>query len=125
MRRIIKLFGIAILATILLSACSKSDNPADNNLFLGTYKDGSISYINGTTNISENDGSILVTKVGTQYNFKFSNNDIPGITLNIPMGDDGYAGSVDGYTGILTINESKLQFGLTKDGATWSANLSR
>ena len=42
MKKIIALVSVICLSLVAFS-CSKNDDPADNDLFVGTYK-GSISY---------------------------------------------------------------------------------
>lgn len=124
MKLIFKFLCVAVLSTYLFAACSKDDNPANNDLFAGTYK-GNVSYSKGEENKTNPNGSVFVTKVGDRYDFKFSDA-IPAIT-NVKMDKDeqGYIGTVNGYTGVLRINANNLNIALEKDGAGWSANCNR
>lgn len=73
------LLGILIFSSFALVSCSNDDDPADNDIFVGTY-DGPISYDNGDGEpIFVGDGSVTVVKAGNNYNFLFSNG-IPDIT---------------------------------------------
>ena len=71
MKNVLKFLGTAVLLLFVVTACSKDDDPADNDLFVGTYN-GSISYTSDTESKSAEDGRITVAKVGDQYNFAFS-----------------------------------------------------
>ncbi|AHF15507.1 hypothetical protein [Niabella soli] len=124
MKAVSKFLNLMLIAVIVLVAsCSKSDNPADNNLFVGKYT-GSVSYT-GSANISNSNGSVEVVKVGDRYDFHFSDN-IPTISnVQMAKGDQGYIGTVNGYSGGLSINANKLSIALTKDGNAWGANCSR
>ncbi|MCH5598523.1 hypothetical protein [Niabella ginsengisoli] len=121
MKSILKVLGVAMFATLIFSACSKDDDPANNDLFAGTYK-GSVSYSNGDESKSNENGSVFVTKVGDRYDFKFSDG-IPAITnVTISEGDGGYIGTVNGYTGFIRFNANNLNIAVGKDGATWTSN---
>lgn len=79
MKNLIKSLHIVLFSaflTVVFVTCKKSDDPANNDFFAGTYR-GSISYANGTSNISNTTtGKVFVTKIasGTKYNFAFSDN---------------------------------------------------
>lgn len=126
MKSMFKFLSLGLIAMIVaFASCSKDDNPADNDLFAGTYK-GSVSF-HGSKDISNPNGSVFVTKVGDRYDFKFSDG-IDAITnVKMEKGDQGYIGSVNGYIGTISINADKLYIAVTKDGTsdTWTANCSR
>ena len=64
MKRIV-LFSVICLSLVAFScaSCSKHDDPADNDIFVGTYK-GKISYSDGETKKSADNGSVTVLKGG-------------------------------------------------------------
>ncbi|SRR5690554_4802641 len=125
MKNVVKILGVFCLA-FLAFACSKDDDPADNDLFVGTYK-GSISY-SGDENISTDDGSVTVVKTGNDYYFRFSNG-IPDLTgVEFEQSDDNVLINVDFEDGIqyIRITASTLEMLYTKDGdETWTANCTR
>lgn len=125
MKNVVKILGVFCLV-FLAFACSKDDDPADNDLFVGTYK-GSISY-SGDENISTDDGSVTVVKTGNDYYFRFSNG-IPDLTgVEFEQSDDNVLINVDFEDGIqyIRITASTLEMLYTKDGdETWTANCTR
>ncbi len=124
MKSILKMLGVVLFASFVFTACSKDDDPSNNDLFAGTYK-GRVSYANGSENKSNDNGSVFVTKVGDRYDFKFSDG-IPAITnVSISQDNNGYIGTVNGYTGVIRFNASNLNIGVEKDGAVWTANGNR
>ncbi|HEX7754278.1 MAG TPA: hypothetical protein VF421_02955 [Niabella sp.] len=126
MKSVFKFLSLMLIAaTVVFASCSKNDNPADNDLFAGTYK-GSVSY-HGDKDISNSNGSVFVTKVGDRYDFKFSDGIDPITNVQISKGDQGYIGTVNGYTGTISIDASKLTILVKKDGTsnTWTANCNR
>src|SRR5690625_538515 len=86
MKNVLKIFAVVCLALAVVS-CSKDDDPADNDLFAGTY-DGRVSYSDGETNISSDDSSVTVVKVGSNYNFNFNESGIPALT-GVKFKEDG------------------------------------
>src|SRR5690606_38174747 len=78
MKNLMKLFVLTFFATTVLVSCSKDDDPADNDLFVGTYR-GSVSYTNGEERHSNENGNVRVVKTGNNYNFIFSDG-IPDLT---------------------------------------------
>jgi len=72
------LLGILIFSSFAFVSCSDDDSPADNDIFVGTY-DGFVSYTNGESVTTEENGFVRVVKVGNNYNFLFSNG-IPEIS---------------------------------------------
>lgn len=126
MKNLVKVFGIILLALVVVS-CSKDDDPADNDLFVGTYN-GSLSYKDGDHTISIDDASVTVVKVGSNYNFKFNEDGIPalkGVEFE-ENGDNGVV-NIDFEEGVqaVRINESHLNILYSKDGKTWVANCTR
>ncbi|QEC53442.1 hypothetical protein EDD80_103196 [Anseongella ginsenosidimutans] len=121
-----KLLGILIMTAVLFAgtACSKDDDPADSDIFIGTYR-GSISFTDGEENISDADGRVTVAKVGNSYNFDFGTG-IPNITgVRFEKDDDGtYVSIGEGLTGI-TISAGSLNMLVTNERGTWTADCSR
>jgi len=127
-----KLFTLVTLICISLVAfssisCSKNDDPADNDLFVGTYK-GSISYSNGEKKESFDNGSVTVVKTGNDYYFRFSNGieDLKGVSFK-KEGDNRLV-NIDLKEGVqyIKIDASSLtMFYTNKDGKTWTANAKR
>lgn len=125
MKNSIKILSLLFIALFTFSSCSKDDDPVDNDLFAGTYK-GDVGYLDGSTNISEGDGSVVVTKFSSDtYNFKFSNSipDLNGIKMQ--KGDNNTIFFGDGTLGSITISEKTLKITYAKDGKTWSADCTR
>lgn len=109
-----KLFTLVTLICISLVAfssisCSKNDDPADNDLFVGTYK-GSISYLNGQEKKAVDNGSVTVVKTGNDYYFRFSDGieDLKGVSFK-KEGDNTLI-NVDLQDGlkVIRINASSL-----------------
>ena len=125
MKNVLKIFGIFCLAFLAFS-CSKDDDPADNNIFVGTYN-GSISY-SGDESISSDDGAVTVVKTGSNYYFRFSNG-IPDLTgVEFEETDDNTLVNVDFEDGIqyIRITASTLEMLYTKEGdETWTADCTR
>ena len=84
MKKIIALVSVICLSLVAFSciSCSKNDDPADNDLFVGTYK-GSISYSNGEEKKAVDNGSVTVVKTGNDYYFRFSDGieDLKGVSF--------------------------------------------
>ena len=126
-----KLFTLVTLICISLVAfssisCSKNDDPADNDLFVGTYK-GEISFLKGEKKESFDNGSVTVVKTGNDYYFRFSNGieDLKGVSFK-KEGDNNLV-NVDFQDGlkIIRITASSLYILYTTDGKTWTANAKR
>jgi hypothetical protein len=125
MKNVMKILGVVCL-TFLAFSCSKDDDPADNDVFVGTY-DGAIGYTNDGDVISSNDGEVTVVKTGDNYYFRFSDG-IPNLTgVEFEESDDNVLLNVDFEDGVryIRITESSLNILYTKNGATWTANCSR
>jgi hypothetical protein len=126
-----KLFTLVTLICISLVAfssisCSKNDDPADNDLFVGTYK-GEISFLKGEKKESFDNGSVTVVKTGNDYYFRFSNGieDLKGVSFK-KEGDNTLV-NVDLKDGlkVIRINASSLYILYTTEGKTWTANAKR
>ena len=123
MKKLIKLFSVFAVTLLVMSSCSKNDDPKDNNLFVGTYE-GKVSYSNDSNEISNENGSVTVTKVGDNYSFIFSD-DIPTLgDLEIEKGENKFELDWD-EASIIIIDESTLNIKMAKNGKTWSANCER
>lgn len=130
MKNAIKIFGVFMLVmftAISFTSCSNDDDPADNDFFAGTYK-GSISYNDGSTTNSTDNGEVFVTKIasGTKYNFRFSNGipDLNGLEFE-KQGDNSLV--MVGSTALVyvRIDNNELKMFYTADGKTWTANATR
>lgn len=122
MKKGLKFLGMLVLATVVFASCSDDNDPADDNLFVGTYN-GSVSYSDpdSNTNISTDEGRVTVVKVGDSYNFDFSDG-IPSLTgINIQDNENTFI-STDGA---ISIDEGKLIIDYTSGGETWRANSTR
>ncbi len=125
LKTMFKLFSVVLITALVFTSCSKDDDPVDNDLFIGKYK-GKISYVEGDTNISKDDGSVEVVKVGKNYNFLFSDK-IPNLT-GVTFEKEGEnvvinVGSDEAH--LIRIDQSKLVIAYTKDGKVWTANCDR
>lgn len=130
MKNVIKILGVFMLVmftAISFTSCSNDDDPADNDFFAGTYK-GSISYNDGSTTNSTDNGEVFVTKIasGTKYNFRFSNGipDLNGLEFE-KQGDNTLV--MVGSTALVyvRIDNNELKMFYTADGKTWTANGTR
>ena len=126
-----KLFTLVTLICISLVAfssisCSKNDDPADNDLFAGTYK-GKISFLKGEEKKSFDNGSVTVVKTGNDYYFRFSDGieDLKGVSFK-KEGDNRLV-NIDFEDGVkyIKIDASSLTMLYTTDGKTWTANAKR
>ena len=128
MKKIFTVVTLICLSIVALSftSCSKKDDPADNDLFVGTYK-GKISYLADKDKKSADNGSVTVVKAGNDYYFRFSDGieDLKGVSFK-KEGDNTLV-NVDLQDGvkIIRINASSLNILYTTDGKTWIANASR
>ena len=128
MKKIIALVSVICLSIVAFSSisCSKNDDPADNDLFVGTYK-GKFSYSNGDEKKAADNGSVTVVKAGNDYYFRFSDGieDLKGVSFK-KEGDNNLV-NVDFQDGlkIIRITASSLYILYTTDGKTWTANAKR
>ncbi len=123
-----KILGLMLVATIFFTACSKDDDPADNDIFIGNYK-GKISYAdlgNSENNKPLADGTVNVKKLGNTYYFSFSN-DIPDLNgVEFEKKGDNVLVNVDAKEGaLIRIDAGKLTIAFTKDNKIWTADCQR
>ncbi|KIA90238.1 hypothetical protein OA86_04920 [Kaistella jeonii] len=113
-----------LFSFISLTSCRNDDDPADNDFFAGTYN-GSISYNDGSTTISKDNGSVFVTKIasGTKYNFRFSDGipDLNGVEFK-KEGDHILVSVGSTATSYIRIDSNDLKILYVADGKTWTAN---
>lgn len=125
MKNVLKIVGVFCLAFVAF-ACSKNDDPADNDLFVGTYK-GSVSFSEGDKKINADNGSVTVVKAAGKYYFRFSDGieDLKGVEFK-KEGDNTLV-NVDFQDGIqyIKITKNSLNMLYMKDGKTWTANAKR
>ncbi|WP_270088060.1 hypothetical protein [Sphingobacterium sp. SYP-B4668] len=123
-----KIMGLLLVATIFFTACSKDDDPADNDIFIGNYK-GKISYTdlgNSENNKPLADGTVNVKKLGNTYYFSFSN-DIPDLNgVEFEKKGDNVLVNIDSKEGaLIRIDAGKLTIAFTKDNKIWTADCQR
>lgn len=125
--RILGIFMLVFVATLSFTSCNRDDDPVNNDFFAGTYK-GSISYKDGSTTNSTDNGSVFVTKIasGTKYNFGFSNGipDLNGVEFQ-QSGDHTLVMIGANATSYIRIDNNELKIFYAKDGKTWTANCTR
>ena len=128
MKKIFALVTVICLSLVAFSciSCSKNDDPADNDLFIGTYK-GKVSYSDSQQKKSADNGAVTVIKTGNDYYFRFSDGipDLKGVSFK-KEGDNTLV-NIDLKDGVklIRINASSLNILYTTDGKTWTANASR
>ncbi|MCY0969589.1 hypothetical protein [Chryseobacterium wangxinyae] len=130
MKNVIKILGVFMLVMFTafsFTSCSDDDDPANNDFFAGTYK-GSISYNDGSTTNSTDNGEVFVTKIasGTKYNFAFSNSipDLNGVEFE-QQGDNVLVSVGSSATSYIRIDNNTLKILYAKDGKIWTANCTR
>jgi len=125
MKTSIKILSLLFITFIAFSSCSKDDDPADNDLFLGKYE-GSVSFNSSDDeDVSETNGSVTVTKVGNNYTFNFSDG-IPTLgDITMEKGDNNTLVFSDGELGTIRITASSLNIAYIRNGRTWRADCSR
>ena len=111
---------------VLSISCSKSDDPADNDFFIGKYK-GKISYtVDGDTKSVDN-GSVTVIKTGNNYYFSFSDGipDLKGVKFK-KQGDHTLV-NIDFKEGmkVINISASSLYIYYKQDVKKWTASATR
>lgn len=125
MKSILKIMGALLFTALVITSCSKDTDPADTDIFAGTFR-GKIGYTDAEKNISQDNGSVFVTKIDTRYDFRFSDGipDLTGVRFErkdantlVSVGSEG--------TGLITINKDRLVIGFTRDGRSWSADCGR
>lgn len=125
MKTSMKILGLLLITFIAFTSCSKDDDPADNDLFLGKYE-GSVSFSStDDEDVSEPNGSVTVTKVGNNYTFNFSNG-IPTLgDITMEKGDNNTLVFSDGEIGTIRITASTLHIAYNRDNRIWTADCSR
>lgn len=126
MKNVWRIFLVVCLV-FAAASCSDDDDPADNDLFVGTYH-GSVGFHDEDTDVSSDDSSVTVVKAGHNYNFKFNQSGIPLLTgVNFKKDGDNALINVDFEEGIqvVRITESRLIILYSRDGKTWTANCTR
>jgi hypothetical protein len=125
MKKSMKLLGIFFIAMLVFAlGCSKDDDPADNDFFVGTYN-GTITYNDGTESHNDEDGRVTVVKVDNSYTFDFGSGipNISGVTFQ-KKDDNTYISVGNGVTGI-TITASTLKMLVSNSQGTWTADCTR
>ena len=115
-----------VVVAVLSISCSKSDDPADNDFFIGKYK-GKISYtVDGDTKSVDN-GSVTVIKTGNNYYFSFSDGipDLKGVKFK-KQGDHTLV-NIDFKEGmkVIKISASSLYIYYKQDVKKWTASATR
>lgn len=125
MKKYILCMAFLVTASLLFVGCSKDDDPADNDIFVGTYR-GDVSYTKEGENKSSDNGSVTVVKTGSDYNFVFSDGipDLKGVRFR-KDGDNTVISIDDDEAKAIRITASSLTIAYAKDGAVWTANCSR
>lgn len=118
------LFAILFASSWMIS-CSDDDSPADSDVFVGRYE-GFVSYSNGESNTTDENGYVQVVKVGEHYNFLFSNG-IPDLT-GVQFESDGEVliniGATE--TQLIRVTANSLQIAYAENGNdVWTANCTR
>lgn len=123
------ILSIGIVTGLLFTSCKKDTDPVDKDFFLGKYV-GHITYNNTEAGSEESidvaSGKINVVKVGSSYNFVFSDG-IPDIT-NVKFKDNGSnsvisIGSDESH--YIKINASELKILYNEGTETWTGNCQR
>ena len=119
-----KFLAILLMIPLFFIACSKDDDPADNDLFVGTYN-GTISYTSGSTSTRTETGKVTVIKTGNNYDFKFSDGipDLNGVEFQKNENEAVSIGS--DLSKYIRITAGTLNIVYGKDGAIWTADCKR
>ena len=115
-----------VVVAVLSISCSKSDDPADNDLFVGKYH-GTISYtVDHKPKIVDN-GTVTVIKTGNNYYFSFSDGipDLKGVKFK-KQGDHTLV-NIDFKEGmkVINISASSLYIYYKQDVKKWTASATR
>lgn len=124
MKKLLKLTLGLFMVVAVFTACSKDDDPANNDLFVGTY-DGSISYSKDGDTKTADGGSVTVIKTGNNYNFQFSDGipNLNGVEFEKDANSAISVGSTESK--YIRINANTLKILFSKDGANWTADCTR
>lgn len=126
MKNTLKLLSLLFVVLFTVTACSKDDDPADNDIFVDEYK-GTISFKEeGKDMIGPLQGTVTVTKIGgSNYSFLFSDGMEDINNLKMTKGDNNKLFLGDGQIGTVSIDADKLTILYSADGKTWTANCDR
>ena len=133
-----KLAMLALVCGVLVFAsCTKKSDPAPAPAagtvplpaaIVGKTYTGDVSYVGAVIRTAQDDGKVTITETSTNtYTISFSvPSGVPSLTGVQFTGAGSFAsvssgGSVSG----ITITERALDFGITKDGATWTVSANR
>lgn len=125
MKKYIFFLSLLFASSLVFVGCSKDDDPADNDVFVGTYN-GRVTYNKDGESKSNDNGKVTVVKAGSDYNFVFSDGipDLTGVRFR-KDGDNTVISIDEGEAKAIRITASSLTIGYAKDGAVWTANCSR
>lgn len=124
MKKHFKFLAFLLIIPLAFVACSKDDDPADNDVFVGTYN-GTISYNNGSTSIRTETGKVTVVKTGNNYDFKFSDGipDLNGVQFQKNENEAISIGSDESK--YIKITAGTLKIAYLNNSATWTADCKR
>lgn len=129
MKLLSSFLSIGIIAAVLLTSCNKDTDPVDKDFFIGQYE-GHITYTNVEPDNQENvditNGNVKVVKVGSSYNFIFSDG-IPDIG-NVKFKDNGKNSVISigsSSSHYIKIDEDVLKILFNEGDETWTANCNR
>lgn len=119
------LFMAFLSLATLVTSCKKSESPAENDIFVGTYN-GNISFKSKESNKSTNEGSVTVVKTGDSYYFRFSDGieDLSGVKFKKESETLTNLDFQDGAQ-FIKVTASSLKMFYMKDGKTWTADAKR
>lgn len=126
--KMLRIVGLLLFATVMITAwtsCSKNTDPADVDVFAGTFR-GKIGYTDAEKNITQDNGSVFVTKLNTRYDFRFSDGipDLTGVEFTKKDANTLVSTGSSG-TGLITINKDRLVIAFQRDGRSWTADCGR
>jgi|SRR5690554_1478574 len=127
--KLLSILSIGLVTMLLFTSCSKDTDPVDKDFFIGQYK-GHITYTNTETGNEESiditNGNVKVVKVGSSYNFIFSDGipDIPNVTFK-DNGKNSVISIGSSSSHYIKINESVLTILFKEGEKTWTANCER
>ncbi|MFD1630285.1 hypothetical protein [Pseudopedobacter beijingensis] len=124
MKNLMKISAALLLISVIFAACSKKDDPADKDLFVGTYK-GTVDYKAEGVSKHSDDGHVRVVKTGNNYYFVFSD-DIPNLTgVEFEKGENSVISIGSDEAKYIKVTANSLKIAYTKDGAIWTADCTR
>ena len=126
MKKTLKLLSLLFVVLFAVSACSKDDDPVDNDFFVDDYK-GTISFKpTGSDMKGPLQGTVTVAKVGaSNYSFLFSDEMEDINNIKMKKGDNTKLFIEDGALGVISIDADKLTIAYTDDDGTWTADCTR